>query len=84
MKKINYYVATSLDGYISGENGDISKFILQGAGLKNINLIWQILVQSLWVEKPMNLDLNMGSNQGSPLILIWNTTSFRNRLKLKN
>jgi len=34
MKRIIYYVASSLDGYISGENGDISKFILQGEGVE--------------------------------------------------
>ncbi len=37
MKKIIYYVASSLDGYIAGENDDISKFILQGEGVENIN-----------------------------------------------
>lgn len=34
MKKIIYYVACSLDGYIAGKNGDISKFILQGEGVE--------------------------------------------------
>ncbi|MBR9777952.1 MAG: dihydrofolate reductase [Cytophagales bacterium] len=33
MKKIVYYVATSLDGYIAGENGDISQFLMQGKGV---------------------------------------------------
>ncbi|WP_420578044.1 dihydrofolate reductase family protein [Ekhidna sp.] len=30
MRKIVYYVATSLDGYISGKEGDISKFAIGG------------------------------------------------------
>lgn len=34
MKKIIYYVASSLDGYIAGPNDDISKFIFQGEGVK--------------------------------------------------
>ncbi|UTW65499.1 dihydrofolate reductase [bacterium SCSIO 12643] len=34
MKKIIYYVASSLDGYIAGPNGDISQFILQGKGVE--------------------------------------------------
>jgi len=33
MKKIVYYVATSLDGYIAGKNGDISQFLMQGKGV---------------------------------------------------
>ena len=33
MKKIVYYVAVSLDGYISGKNDDISQFIMQGDGV---------------------------------------------------
>ena len=34
MKKIIYYVATSLDGFIAGPNDDISQFILQGKGVE--------------------------------------------------
>lgn len=34
MKKIIYYVASSIDGFIAGENDDISKFILQGEGVE--------------------------------------------------
>ena len=34
MQKIIYYVASSLDGYIAGENDDISQFILQGEGVE--------------------------------------------------
>ena len=33
MKKIVYYVAISLDGYISGKDGDISQFAQQGDGV---------------------------------------------------
>lgn len=33
MGKIIYYVASSLDGFIAGPKGDISKFILQGEGV---------------------------------------------------
>ena len=34
MKKIIYYVASSIDGFIAGENDDISKFILEGKGVE--------------------------------------------------
>ena len=34
MKKIIYYVASSIEGFIAGENDDISKFILQGEGVE--------------------------------------------------
>lgn len=33
MKKIVYYVAASIDGYISGVNDDISQFIMEGEGV---------------------------------------------------
>lgn len=33
MRKIVYYVATSIDGFIAGPNGDISGFAQQGAGV---------------------------------------------------
>ncbi len=33
MKKIIYYVAASLDGYIAGPQGDISKFVHDGNGV---------------------------------------------------
>ena len=33
MQKIVYYVAISLDGYISGKDGDISQFVQQGDGV---------------------------------------------------
>ena len=33
MRNITYYVATSIDGYIEGPDGDISGFVAQGAGV---------------------------------------------------
>ncbi len=33
MQKIVYYVASSLDGFIAGPDGDISRFVLQGKGV---------------------------------------------------
>jgi dihydrofolate reductase len=33
MRKIVYYVAASLDGFISGPNGDISGFVGEGSGV---------------------------------------------------
>jgi dihydrofolate reductase len=33
MSRIVYYVATSLDGYIAGPNGDISRFVAAGDGV---------------------------------------------------
>jgi len=34
MNKLIYYVASSLDGFISGPNGDISKFLPQGKAVE--------------------------------------------------
>lgn len=33
MRKIVYYVAVSLDGYIAGPSGDVSKFLMEGEGV---------------------------------------------------
>lgn len=33
MRKIVYYVATSLDGYIAGKNNDVSMFAMDGEGV---------------------------------------------------
>lgn len=34
MRKIIYYVATSLDGFIAGKNNDISMFAMEGEGVE--------------------------------------------------
>ncbi len=34
MRKIIYYVACSLDGFIAGKNGDVSQFIYEGNGVE--------------------------------------------------
>lgn len=34
MRKIIYYVATSIDGFIEGQNGDISGFVQSGKGVE--------------------------------------------------
>ncbi len=34
MNKVIYYVASSLDGFISGANGDVSKFLPQGKAVE--------------------------------------------------
>ncbi len=33
MKKIDYYVAMSLDGFIAGQNDDVTNFMFQGDGI---------------------------------------------------
>ncbi|MBK6266205.1 dihydrofolate reductase [Marivirga sp. S37H4] len=33
MRKIIYYIATSVDGFISGQDGDVSGFLFEGSGV---------------------------------------------------
>ncbi len=84
MKKIIYYVATSLDGYIAGENNDISQFILQGesiekyqSDLKNFNTV-------IMGRKTYEFGYQYGLEPGQPAYPNMTHHIFSNSMRIKN
>ena len=64
MRRIVYYVASSLDGFISGLNDDISGFVASGNGVDK------------YLSDLANFDISTVYNQDNLPILIWNITFF--------
>lgn len=84
MKKIIYYVASSLDGYISGEDDDISQFILQGKGVDKYQsdlLEFQTVIMG---RKSYEFGFKYGLEPGQPAYSHMNHHIFSNTLKIKN
>ncbi len=66
MNKIIYYVASSLDGFISGVNGDISKFIQQGEAVEAYQRDLQAFSSVIMGRKTYEFGFQYGLEPGQP------------------
>lgn len=66
MRKIIYYVAISLDGYISGPNEDISDFVGQGNGLAQYLQDLQDFKTVIMGRKTYEFGYQFGLTPGQP------------------
>ncbi len=84
MKKIIYYVASSLDGYIAGENDDISKFILQGEGVEKYQSDLANFGTVIMGRKTYEFGFQYGLEPGQPAYPNMEHYIFSNSLKVDN
>lgn len=84
MKKIIYYVASSLDGYIAGENDDISKFILQGEGVEKYKSDLANFGTVIMGRKTYEFGFQYGLVPGQPAYPNMEHHIFSNSLKIDN
>lgn len=66
MPKIIYYVAVSLDGYIAGENNDISKFVASGNGVEKYLADLQEFETVIMGRKTYEFGYQFGLKPGQP------------------
>lgn len=84
MKRIIYYVASSLDGYIAGENDDISKFILQGEGVEKYQSDLANYGTVIMGRKTYEFGFQYGLEPGQPAYPNMKHHIFSNTLKIDN
>jgi len=84
MKKIIYYVATSLDGYIAGKNGDISQFMFQGKGIEKYQADLIRFDTVIMGRKTYEFGYQYGLKPGQPAYPHMKHHIFSNSLKLDN
>lgn len=66
MKKIIYYVASSIDGFISGENDDVSGFSYEGEAIKKYLEDLQAFNYVLMGRKTYEFGYQFGVKPGEP------------------
>ncbi len=84
MKKIIYYVASSLDGYIAGENDDVSKFIFQGEGVEKYQSDLKNFRTVIMGRKTYEFGFQYGLEPGQPAYQNMEHHIFSNTLKIDN
>ncbi|RPD93455.1 dihydrofolate reductase [Aureibaculum marinum] len=84
MKQIIYYVASSLDGYIAGENDDISQFILQGEGVEKYKSDLRNFKTVIMGRKTYEFGFQYGLEPGKPAYPNMEHYIFSNSLKIDN
>lgn len=66
MKKIIYYVASSLDGFIAGKNEDVSQFIFQGKGVEKYQADLANFATTIMGRKTYEFGYQYGLQPGQP------------------
>ena len=66
MRSITYYIATSLDGYICGSNGDISGFVQEGSGVEEYQNDLKEFDTVIMGRKTYELGFQYGLAPGQP------------------
>ncbi len=84
MRKIIYYVASSLDGYIAGKNDDISQFILQGEGVEKYQSDLANFEIVIMGRKTYEFGFQYGLKPGQPAYPNKKHHIFSNSLKIDN
>ena len=84
MRKIIYYVASSLDGYIAGENDDISQFILQGEGVEKYQSDLAQFGTVIMGRKTYEFGFQYGLEPGQPAYPNMEHFIFSNSLQIDN
>ena len=84
MNKLIYYVATSLDGFISGINGDISMFPFHEAAIAKYKTDLQDFSTVIMGRKTYELGYQYGLEPGQPAYDHMEHFIFSETLKIKN
>lgn len=84
MRKIIYYVASSLDGFIAGENDDISQFILQGEGVEKYQSDLANFGTVIMGRKTYEFGFQYGLEPGQPAYPNMEHHIFSDSLKIDN
>ena len=84
MRKIVYYVATSLDGYISGKGGDISKFAMEGEMVEQYQYDLEFFETVIMGSKTYEFGYQYGLKAGQPAYPHMEHFVFSNTLELEN
>lgn len=81
MGKIVYYIASSLDGYIAGQNGDVSSFLYQGKGVDKYQSDLQNFKTVIMGRKTYEFGYAFGLEPGQPAYVGMEHFIFSNNLK---
>ena len=84
MRKIVYYVASSIDGFIAGENDDISKFILEGNGVEKYQSDLLNFRTVIMGRKTYEFGYKFGLTPGQPVYPKMEHYIFSNNMTLDN
>lgn len=84
MRPIIYYVATSLDGYISGPDEDVSGFVPTGDGVDQYLQDLQDFEETIMGRKTYEFGYKYGLEPGQPAYAHMQHYIFSNSLKLDN
>ena len=77
-----YYIASSLDGYIAGQNGDVGSFLYQGKGVEKYQSDLQNFKTVIMGRKTYEFGYSFGLEPGQPAYVGMKNFIFSDNLKL--